>query len=135
MCSASRNRELHVSTSEDILLARREVASRAEEIGFRGVEYTKLLTAFTELARNAVDHGGGGRILVEEVREGDRIGLRLTFEDRGPGIPDIERAMTDGFSTLGRLGLGLGGSRRLMDEFAIESTPGAGTRVRVTKWI
>jgi serine/threonine-protein kinase RsbT len=119
---------------DDVVRARQAVRSWAVEMGFSLVDQTKLVTAASELARNTVVYGGGGSVRMEELEEGARKGLRLTFEDQGPGIPDIERALSDGFTTGGGLGLGLGGARRLVNEFAIHSVPGEGTRVTVVKW-
>ena len=98
------------------------------------VDLTKFVTAASEIARNTLEYGGGGTVLLEELRDGVRAGLRLTFEDRGPGIPDLARAMTDGFTSGGGMGLGLGGTKRLVDEFQITSEVGKGTRVTITKW-
>jgi len=102
--------------------------------GFSLVDQTKMVTAASELARNAVDHAGGGTVRMEALVDGGRSGIRLVFEDHGPGIPDMALAMQDGFSTVGGLGLGLGGAKRLVNEFAIHSQPGEGTRVAVTRW-
>ena len=104
------------------------------DAGFSLVDQTKIVTAASELARNAVVYGGGGGATLEIVRDTDRTGLRLTFQDSGPGIPDLERAMQDGYSTGNGLGLGLGGAKRLSNEFHIESCPGKGTRVVITRW-
>ena len=104
------------------------------ELGFRLVDQTKIVTAASELARNTVVYGGGGTVLIEEVENGSRAGLRITFEDHGPGIADVELAMKDGYTTGGGLGLGLSGSKRLSNEFEIHSTPGTGTRVAITRW-
>ncbi len=106
----------------------------AVSLGFSIVDQTKLVTAASELARNAQVHGGGGRFHLEVLNIDSRHGLRLTFEDEGPGIPDIERALGDGFTTGSGLGLGLGGARRLVNEFEIESQVGQGTRVTATRW-
>jgi serine/threonine-protein kinase RsbT len=121
-------------TSEDIVLARQAVRAWAVELGFSLVDQTKLVTAASELARNTVTHGAGGGILIETVASGTRRGIRLTFEDEGPGIKDIELAMKDGYTTGGGLGLGLSGARRLSSEFEIVSTLGQGTRVTITRW-
>ncbi len=123
-----------VVTSEDIVRARQAVRSRAVELGFSLVEQTKLVTAASELARNMVTYGGGGELEMECVNDGDRVGLRLTFEDHGPGIPDVQQALRDGYSTGTGLGMGLGGARRLVNDFSIESRPGEGTRVVVARW-
>lgn len=119
---------------DDVVRARQAVRAWAVEMGFSLVDQTKLVTAASELARNTVVYGGGGTVLMEALEDGARHGLRLTFEDQGPGIPDIERALSDGFTTGGGLGLGLGGARRLVNEFAIHSVPGEGTRITVVKW-
>jgi serine/threonine-protein kinase RsbT len=104
------------------------------ELGFGLVDQTKIVTAASELGRNTVVHGGGGEARLEALNDGSRRGLRLSFEDKGPGIPDVETAMRDGYTTGGGLGLGLGGARRLMTDFDIRSAPGEGTRVSVTRW-
>jgi serine/threonine-protein kinase RsbT len=125
---------LPLTTSEHIVIVRQAVRQRAIELGFSLVDQTKIVTAASELARNAIQHGGGGRAVLEIVSDGIRRGLRLVFEDQGPGIADIQHAMKDGYSTAGGLGLGLSGAKRLSNEFAISSTPGAGTRVVITRW-
>lgn len=105
------------------------------ELGFSLVEQTKIVTAASELARNTVIYGGGGEMRVELVQQGaKRAGLRLTFEDRGPGIPDIDLALRDGYTSGNGLGLGLNGARKLSHEFVIQSKPGEGTRVTITRW-
>ena len=118
----------------DVVLVRQAVRRWAAELGFSLVDQTKVVTATSELARNVLVHGGGGEARLEMLDEGRRKGLRLTFEDRGPGIPDIELALRDGYTTGGGLGLGLSGSRRLVNEFEIVSRVGEGTRVTITKW-
>ncbi len=123
-----------ITTSEDVVTIRQAVRQRAVELGFNLVDQTKLVTAASELARNTLQHGGGGNVTIECIADGLRQGLRLTFVDQGPGIDNIDEAMRDGFSTLGGLGLGLGGARRLSSEFQIESRPGSGTRVTITRW-
>jgi serine/threonine-protein kinase RsbT len=125
---------LDVKSSEDIVRVRQEVRSRALEAGFSLVDQTKLITAASEIARNTVIYGGGGTLRIESLQNGMRRGLRLVFEDHGPGIPDIERAMTDGFTSGGGLGLGLGGAKRLSNEFDIASKPGQGTTVTLARW-
>ena len=110
------------------------VRQRAVEIGFSLVDQTKIVTAASELARNTLQHGGGGQAIVEVVSDGMRRGIRLVFEDSGPGIADVTQAMKDGYSTAGGLGLGLSGAKRLSNEFAISSSPGVGTRVVITRW-
>jgi serine/threonine-protein kinase RsbT len=118
----------------DVVAARQAVRAWAVEAGFSLIDQTKLVTAASELARNTVVYGGGGTMRMELLGNGVRTGLRLTFEDQGPGIPDMERALQDGYTTGTGLGLGLGGARRLVNEFAIASRPGEGTRVVVVKW-
>jgi serine/threonine-protein kinase RsbT len=125
---------LAIDSSADVVAVRQAVRRRAIEIGFSLVDQTKIVTAASELARNTLLHGGGGTMRMEPVVNGPRRGLRLTFEDQGPGIADIGRAMTDGFTTSGGLGLGLSGARRLSNEFAIHSVPSQGTRVVITRW-
>ena len=125
---------LPVRSSNDIVVVRQVVRMRAVEIGFNLVEQTKIVTAASELARNTINHGGGGSARLQSLRNGGRAGLRLTFEDKGPGIPDIELALKDGYTTGGGLGLGLSGARRLSNEFEIQSRPGEGTRVTITRW-
>lgn len=122
-----------VQAAEDVVAIRQAVRQRAVEMGFNLVDQTKIVTAASELARNTLQYGGGGRVTIEGVEALGRRGLRLTFEDDGPGIPDVELAMRDGYTTGGGLGLGLSGARRLSNEFHIESTP-AGTRVVITRW-
>lgn len=120
--------------SEDIVLVRQRVRTKALALGFGLVDQTKIVTASSELARNTLDYGGGGTVEVAVVENGRRRGLRLLFEDRGPGIPDIELALTDGYTTGQGMGLGLGGAKRLSHEFEIESTPGEGTRIAIVRW-
>jgi serine/threonine-protein kinase RsbT len=119
---------------DDVVRARQAVRSWAVEMGFSLVDQTKLVTAASELARNTVVYGGGGTLRMEALEDGMRKGLRLEFVDQGPGIPDLEKALSDGYTTGNGLGLGLGGSKRLVNEFAIESQPGQGTRITVVKW-
>jgi serine/threonine-protein kinase RsbT len=124
-----------VRNGEDVVRARQIVRSRAIDVGFSLVEQTKIVTAASELARNTVIYGGGGEMRIERVFEGPRrSGLRLTFEDQGPGIADIELALRDGFTTGNGLGLGLSGARKLSHQFDIWSKPGEGTRVTITRW-
>jgi serine/threonine-protein kinase RsbT len=125
---------LALERSEQIVSIRQTVRGRAVELGFSLVDQTKIVTAASELARNAIQHGGGGAVLIESVNDGVRRGLRLTFEDHGPGIPDVGLAMKDGYTTAGGLGLGLSGAKRLSNEFSIDSAPGRGTRVVITRW-
>lgn len=134
MMSEPKRETLPLKTSNDVVLARQKVRQRAIELRFTLVDQTKLVTAASELARNALDHGKGGSMTIEELTTGVRTGLRLIFEDQGPGIPDLEMALKDGFTTGNGMGLGLGGSKRLVNEFSIDSAPGKGTRVTVTRW-
>ncbi len=122
-----------VSTS-DVISVRQVVRARAIELGFSIVDQTKIVTAASELARNTLDYGGGGTLHIETLQQDIRKGLKLTFEDQGPGIADIERAMQDGYTTGRGLGLGLSGSRRLVNEFDIQSHIGEGTRVTIIRW-
>ena len=122
-------------SADDIVRARQIVRQWAIQQGFSLVDQTKLVTATSELARNTVNYGGGGALQLEALlNEGSRRGLRLTFEDHGPGIPDIELALKDGYTTSNGMGLGLGGARRLVNEFEITSRLGEGTRICLTKW-
>jgi serine/threonine-protein kinase RsbT len=123
-----------VRSSEDVVLVRRAVRALAIKLGFSLVEQTKIVTAASELARNTVDYGGGGIVRLQTLADGRRVGLRLTFEDKGPGIENLELVMKDGYTSGGGLGLGLGGARRLSNEFEISSRPGEGTRVSIARW-
>jgi serine/threonine-protein kinase RsbT len=125
---------LPVRSSEDILQVRHTARTRAIEAGFNLVEQTKLVTAVSELARNTMIHGGGGTVNIEILDDGGRTGVRLVFEDQGPGISDVNLALKDGYTTGSGLGLGLGGAKRLSNEFDIHSKPGEGTRVTITRW-
>ena len=125
---------IHIRSAQDIVSVRQVVRARAVELGFSLVNVTKVVTAASELARNTLVHGGGGSATIELLRDGLKKGLRMEFQDQGPGIQDIERAMTDGFTTAGGLGLGLSGAKRLTDEFCLKSEPGAGTKATITKW-
>ncbi len=126
--------KMPVRNSGDILLVRQTVRARTVELGFSLVDQTKMVTAASELARNTVDYGGGGYVFFETLDDGKRRGLRLTFEDQGPGIPDISLALKDGWTSGGGLGLGLSGAKRLVNDFHIESKVGAGTKVVITRW-
>jgi len=126
--------ELPLRTSEDIVRMRQALREQSVSIGFSLVEQTKLVTAASELGRNTVIHGGGGDVTVEQIAEGTRRGLRLVFADQGPGIADIALALKDGYSTGAGLGLGLGGAKRLSNEFSIDSQPGTGTRITIARW-
>lgn len=130
----SKTDTIEVRSSTDIVLIRQAVRKWTAELGFSLVDQTKMITAASELARNTLDYGGGGSVRLESLHEGAKRGLRLVFEDQGPGIPDIERALTDGFTSGSGMGLGLGGSRRLVNEFEIDSRVGEGTKVTITRW-
>jgi|SRR5689334_10202455 serine/threonine-protein kinase RsbT len=132
--SAGEAMALTLRAPEDIVRMRQVVREYAIGLGFSLVDQTKIVTAASELARNTMIYGGGGEVAVQPLSEGTRRGLRLTFTDQGPGIPDIDQAMKDGFTTGGGLGLGLGGAKRLSSEFSIVSRVGEGTRVMITRW-
>ena len=132
--SANDGVALPLRSPEDIVRMRQVVREYAIRQGFSLVDQTKIVTAASELARNTMVYGGGGELTVQPLSEAARRGLRLTFSDQGPGIPDIAQAMKDGFTTGGGLGLGLGGAKRLSNEFAIASRVGEGTRVELTRW-
>jgi serine/threonine-protein kinase RsbT len=132
--STLKDETYEVRTSADVVRVRQIVRAWAAELGFSLVDQTKLVTGASELARNTVEHGGGGRVRLEMLNDQLRRGLRMTFEDEGPGIPDMTLALTDGYSTGTGLGLGLSGARRLMSEFRIQSEVGKGTRVQVARW-
>jgi serine/threonine-protein kinase RsbT len=125
---------LAVRSAEDIVRMRQAVREQAIAMGFSLIDQTKLVTAASELARNTLNYGGGGEVRLSKLSEGLRTGMRLEFVDRGPGIPDIELAMKDGYTTGNGLGLGLGGAKRLSSEFSIQSKVGEGTRVTITRW-
>lgn len=128
------DRVLEIQKNEDVALARQRVRTFAVQCGFSLVDQTKIVTAASELARNTLVHGGGGHMQVEVLSASGRTGLRLVFADTGPGIPDVELALRDGYTTRGGMGLGLSGSKRLVNEFAIDTRVGEGTRVTVVKW-
>lgn len=132
--TVQKSETLAVQSDSDIVLVRQRVRAWAVEMQFSLVDQTKLVTAASELARNTVEHGHGGELYMEVVSNEVKKGLRLTFADRGPGIPDVPMALKDGFSTGGGMGLGLSGSRRLVHDFDLQSKPGEGTRVMVTRW-
>src|SRR6478736_3403243 len=123
-----------IGSSEDMVAVRQVVREWATAVGFSLVEQTKLVTAASELARNTLIHGGGGHMTMARVEEGVRNGIRLVFEDSGPGIPDMALAMTDGWTSGNGLGLGLTGAKRLASEFDIVTGPGMGTRVTIVRW-
>jgi serine/threonine-protein kinase RsbT len=126
--------ELPVRSEQDVVLARQAVRRMTQELGFSLVDQTKMVTAASELARNTLIHGRGGSMHWELLHDGNRKGLRLTFVDAGPGIANLTLAMTDGWTTGNGLGMGLSGTKRLVNEFEIESSPGQGTRVTITRW-
>jgi serine/threonine-protein kinase RsbT len=123
-----------IKNSSDVVMARQKVRQWAQEMTFTLVDQTKLVTAASELARNTLDHGKGGQMTIDVVENLAKKGLRLVFEDQGPGIPDVTTALRDGYSTGTGMGLGLGGSKRLVNDFEIQSEPGKGTRVTVVRW-
>src|SRR5215469_16058162 len=127
--------ELLIRSGDDVVRVRQQVRTAAAQNGLSLVDQTKLVTAASELARNTLVHGGGGTARVEVVKSANgRTGIKLHFTDEGPGITDVNLALTDGWSSGNGLGLGLSGARRLVDEFELDSQPGAGTRVMVVKW-
>lgn len=125
--------QVAVASEPDVVTVRRRVREVATKLGFTLVDQTKVVTAASELARNTLIHGGGGKLEITTLN-GPRVGLRLTFEDKGQGIPDIQLALRDGFTTGAGLGLGLGGAKRLVNEFNITSEVGKGTKVTVVRW-
>jgi len=129
-----RTEKLPLQTPEDVVRVRQAVRAWSVEIGFSLVDQTKVVSAASELARNTLVHGGGGTCEMEILQAYTRRGLRLTFVDQGPGIADVEQALKDGFTSGNGLGLGLGGARRLSNEFEIRSQPGAGTQVQIVRW-
>ena len=130
----TKSETLSVRATTDVVGVRHRVRAHAVECGFSLVEQTKIVTAASELARNMVDYGGGGTVLIEVIEDGSRRGIRLTFEDQGPGILSIADALRDGYTTGSGMGLGLGGARRLSNEFHIHSIVGQGTRVTIARW-
>jgi serine/threonine-protein kinase RsbT len=131
---ALKTERLPLQTPEHIVVVRQSVRSRAVELGFSLVDQTKIVTAASELARNTIVYGGGGSADIEVIERLGRRGLRLIFEDNGPGIADVQMALQDGFTTGAGLGLGLGGAKRLSNEFEISSRPGEGTRITIIRW-
>jgi serine/threonine-protein kinase RsbT len=130
----SRTELLDIRSSDDVVKVRQQTRVLAVEAGLSLVDQTKIITAASELARNALDYAGGGAVQMQVLQKGGRWGVQLTFEDNGPGIADIEAALKDGFTTGAGLGLGLGGARRLSNEFSIESKRGIGTKVTIARW-
>jgi serine/threonine-protein kinase RsbT len=129
-----RDEQVSLRSEDEVVRVRQLAREWSISLGFGLVDQTKIVTAASELARNTVIYGGGGSVRLEALNDGPRRGLRLTFEDKGPGIADLPLALKDGYTTGTGLGLGLGGAKRLMSEFHIESTPGQGTRVAITRW-
>ena len=125
---------VEIAANEDVVIVRQRAREQSQRAGFALLDTTKVVTAASELARNCLEHGGGGYAELEVVTDGLRRGVRMTFVDEGPGIPDIARALQDGYTTGKGMGLGLGGSKRLVTEMEIESTPGQGARIRAIKW-
>ncbi|XLE12249.1 anti-sigma regulatory factor [Streptomyces sp. Pv4-95] len=123
-----------VHTEEDLLTVRHAVRAATLRAGFSIVDQTRVVTAASELARNAYIHGGGGTVIIDQLALGGRAGLRLTVKDDGPGILDVDAALADGFTTGAGLGHGLGGARRLMNDFELHTSPGQGTTVIATRW-
>lgn len=134
MAAILKDETASITTSGDIVKVRQLVRELTLSLGFSLVEQTKMVTAASELARNALDHGGGGKVQLQVLNNEMRRGLKLTFIDEGPGIQDLEQALRDGFSTGSGMGLGLSGAKRLANEFEIESAPGKGTKVMITRW-
>jgi serine/threonine-protein kinase RsbT len=129
-----RSETMPIRSAQDLVLVRQAVRTWSAELKFSLVEQTKMVTAASELARNTLDYGKGGHVVLQLVQEGMRRGLRLSFEDQGPGIPDVELALRDGYTSGGGMGLGLGGARRLVNDFEIVTKVGEGTRITVTRW-
>jgi len=132
--TAGRRLTIPLRKSEDIVRMRQTVREHAVSQGFSLVDQTKIVTAASELARNTIEYGGGGEVEIVEVANGARKGIQLVFADQGPGIADIALAMKDGYTSGHGLGLGLGGAKRLSNEFSIDSRPGEGTRITITRW-
>ena len=132
--TSSREGSIPLRSQQDIVVSRQVVRKLAQELGFSLVDQTKMVTAASELSRNTLIYGGGGEMRREIVSNGARLGLRVHFEDQGPGIADVEAAMTDGWTSGSGLGLGLSGSKRLVNEFEIRTAVGAGTCVSITRW-
>jgi len=134
MATTAKSERLDIRSSDDVVRVRQITRTLAIEAGLGLVDQTKIITAASELARNVIDYGGGGQVLLDVLENAGRRGLRLCFEDKGPGIPDIEAALKDGFTTGKGMGLGLGGAKRLSNEFAVVSKPGEGTKVTIARW-
>ena len=134
MAATGQNSVLELQVEQDVVRARQAVRKLTQDLRFSLVDQTKIVTAASELARNTVIHGGGGRMEIELVSDKSRVGVRLSFVDQGPGIADIQLAMTDGWTSGNGLGLGLSGAKRLSNDFELDSQPGRGTRVTITRW-
>ena len=134
MEAVAKDETIPIASSGDVVRVRQMVRAMAVSLGFTLVEQTKMVTAASELARNALKHGGGGRVEAQVIHNELRRGLKLTFIDEGPGIQDVAKALQDGFTTGNGMGLGLGGARRLVNEFNIDSAPGRGTTITITRW-
>lgn len=130
----TRTERLEIRSVDDVVKVRQQTRVLAVEAGLSLVDQTKIITAASELARNTLDYGGGGELRAEILEEGGRRGVRLLFEDQGPGIADIQQALKDGFTSGSGLGLGLGGARRLSNEFSIDSKVGVGTKITIARW-
>jgi serine/threonine-protein kinase RsbT len=131
---ATRSETLDIRTSDDVVRVRQQVRARAIEIGLSLVDQTKIVTAASELARNTLDYGGGGTATIETITDEPRRGVRVVFEDHGPGIADLQLALKDGYTSGGGLGLGLSGAKRLSNDFSIQSKLGEGTKVTIARW-
>lgn len=130
----TKTERVEIRQSDDVVRVRQVARTLAVEVGLSLVDQTKIVTAASELARNTLDYGGGGEVMLEAIEQAGRRGLRLTFEDKGPGISDIEQALKDGFTSGKGMGLGLGGAKRLCNEFSIDSNVGVGTKVMIARW-
>ena len=130
----TRTERVGINISDDVVRVRQITRALSVEVGLSLVDQTKIVTASSELARNTLDYGGGGEVIAEIVEQGGRRGVRLTFDDKGPGIANIEQALKDGFTSGKGMGLGLGGAKRLSNEFSIVSEPGIGTKVTIARW-
>ena len=134
MAQLERAEVLPVRAEDDVVRVRQTVRTWSVQLGFSLVDQTKMVTAASEIARNTVIYGKGGTVRLEAIHNGERRGLRLVFEDKGPGIRDLDLAMRDGYTTGSGLGMGLGGAKRLVSEFHVDSRPGEGTTVTLTRW-
>jgi serine/threonine-protein kinase RsbT len=134
MMPTTKTEQIEIRISDDVVRVRQLTRTFAVEVGLGLVDQTKIVTASSEIARNTLDYGGGGQVTAEIVDQGGRRGVRLTFDDKGPGIADIEQALKDGFTSGKGMGLGLGGAKRLSNEFSIASKPGEGTKVVIARW-